>query len=130
MARIVFPALLIVALAAPAVAAEPIPARAAAKRTDPAARRIPERAAADAAEEPDRVMPGRFGTDATEIPGQFLKGRTVEPKKPDVSVPVGKRTTIGVFQESGRIDPHVTAPWKQNRDLGAGFTLQHRFGGP
>ena len=124
---------LLLALAAPG-RADPLPPRRPPATPLPSPKAAPADAVADRSDEADpdgaKPRPGRFGQEPTEIPGQFIKGRTVAPKKPDIAVPLGRRTTIGVFQESSRPEPHVTAPGRGPRELGAGITLEHRFGGP
>lgn len=51
---------------------------------------------------------------------------------PDLNVDVNGRTSVGVFGEMNRIEREDvrTSTVKQGRDVGAGVTLQYKFGSP
>jgi hypothetical protein len=78
------------------------------------------------------ARPGSFSTSSTKIPSAFLKNRTVAPhtNSPDVSYDVNDKTTIGLFGDlnhTSRGDAR-SALSKPDRELGAGFTFQYKFG--
>lgn len=87
-------------------------------------------------------IPGMLGRSPTQIPGVGrvlpgqegppLKSGVVAPHvKPDFAVPVGKDTSVGLFSEVGRLElegRNGPVPSVKARDVGAGLTLQYRFG--
>lgn len=79
---------------------------------------------------PDR--PGSFGNQPVRVPGPFLKGKTVAPhsKRPDLELSNDGRTTVGVFGNAELMDRTDlrNSTSKSVRDVGAGLTLQYRFG--
>lgn len=88
--------------------------------------------------DPDRddgipARPGTFKQAPTQIPApptQSQKSRIVAPRTPDVEVQISKRTSVGLFGEVGRVevDRSGLLPSVKTHDLGAGLSLQYRFG--
>ncbi len=81
---------------------------------------------------PDAVSrPGSVFAEPPTVTNPFLKKQVVAPQTPDLEVDLDKRTSIGVFSEVGKpatkIDPRDSAG-RATRELGAGITLQYRFG--
>lgn len=77
------------------------------------------------------ARPGMLGTEAPKHAGPLGRSGLLGPHAtPDFELPVTKRTTIGVFGDSNRIEPTDirNATTRATRDLGAGVTLQYRFG--
>lgn len=76
--------------------------------------------------------PGSFGNQPVRVPGPFLKGKTVAPhsKRPDLELSNDGRTTVGVFGSADLMDKTDlrNSTSKSVRDVGAGLTLQYRFG--
>jgi hypothetical protein len=80
-------------------------------------------------------QPARPGTlparDPAEATSPFGRSGLLEiGRTPDLELPVSKRATIGVFGEANRIEPTDirNSTVRTTRDLGAGVTLQYRFG--
>jgi hypothetical protein len=76
--------------------------------------------------------PGSFNPGSTKIPSAFLNSKTVAPHtgSPDVSYDVNDKTTIGLFgdmKNTSRTDTRA-AMSKPDREIGAGFTFQYKFG--
>jgi hypothetical protein len=74
--------------------------------------------------------PGSFGRSAVKVPSPFLKSQTVAPHTPDFSVDLNKTTSVGLFGEMSRtsrtdVEANLSKP---EREVGAGFTLQYKFG--
>jgi hypothetical protein len=76
--------------------------------------------------------PGGFTRGSVKIPSRFLKAQTIAPhtSSPDVSIDLDKRTTLGLFGEMSRtsrtdVEANLSKP---DREVGAGFTLQYKFG--
>ena len=78
------------------------------------------------------ALPGTFKRIQTQIPGALQKGKVVAPHlTPDVALPISPRTTVGVFGEVGRVEVDTRnglIPSVKTHDLGAGVSLQYRFG--
>lgn len=78
------------------------------------------------------ALPGTFKRAQTPIPGVLGKPRIVAPHlAPDVAVPLGRRTTLGLFGEVGTTDPDARNSLVQSlkaHEVGAGVSLQYRFG--
>lgn len=77
------------------------------------------------------ARPGMLGTDAPRPAGPLGRtGLLGTRAAPDLELPVTRRTTIGVFGDAHRIEPTDirNATTRATRDLGAGVTLQYRFG--
>jgi hypothetical protein len=76
--------------------------------------------------------PGSLGKEPVAVPGEFLKSRTVAPRtgQPDFGVDLSERTSVGVFGDVRQIAPEDirTHGVKPTRDLGAGVTIQYKFG--
>ena len=99
--------------------------------------KLPSGAAA-APPDPDRVdgipaRPGTFKPGPTVIPApptQSQKSRIVAPHTPDVEVQISKRASVGLFGEVGRVevDRSGVLPSVKTHDVGAGLSLQYRFG--
>lgn len=74
--------------------------------------------------------PGSFARGAVKVPSPFLKSQVVAPHTPDVSVDLNKTTSVGVFGEmshTSRTDVEANLS-KPEREVGAGVTLQYKFG--
>jgi hypothetical protein len=75
------------------------------------------------------TRPGSLAREAVDSP--FGKSGLINPHaKPDLELELSRRATLGLFGEAGRIEPtdirnHAVKPL---RELGAGVTLQYRFG--
>jgi len=84
------------------------------------------------AEDGPAVRPGKLAPAPAPLPGPLQKSRTVAPRtgSPDLQVNVDDRTSIGVFGEAGQIQREDirTNTVRQTRDVGAGVTLQYKFG--
>lgn len=84
---------------------------------------------------PVPIQPGKLDTAPTRVPGQLQKTQNIAPHAngtPDIGVEVDKRTSVGVFGDMSRIEREDirTSTVKQGRDVGAGVTLQYKFGTP
>ena len=69
--------------------------------------------------------------EAAEGASPFAKQGLINPHTtPDLEVEVSKRARLGVFGEANKIEPTDirNATTRSTRDLGAGVTLQYRFG--
>ena len=69
--------------------------------------------------------------DPAELGSPFAKSGFLDGHRtPDLEVEVSKRATIGVFGEANTIEPTDirSSTVRSTRDLGAGVTLQYRFG--
>jgi hypothetical protein len=78
------------------------------------------------------LHPGTFNQSSTKVPSAFLKTKTIAPHTgaPDVSYDVNDKTTIGLFgdlKNTSRTDTRAAIS-KPDRELGAGFTFQYKFG--
>jgi hypothetical protein len=74
------------------------------------------------------ALPAR---DSVEAASPFAKQGLINPyTTPDLEVEVSKRARLGVFGEANKIEPTDirNATTRSTRDLGAGVTLQYRFG--
>jgi hypothetical protein len=76
--------------------------------------------------------PGSFNPGSTKIPSAFMNNKTVAPHtgSPDVSYDVNDKTTIGLFgdmKNTSRTDTRAALS-KPDREIGAGFTFQYKFG--
>ncbi|NNM71238.1 hypothetical protein [Enterovirga aerilata] len=77
------------------------------------------------------ARPGALAPTGTDVASPFAKpGLLGSHATPDLELEVSKRATIGVFGEAGKIEPTDirNATTRTTRDLGAGVTLQYRFG--
>ena len=77
------------------------------------------------------VRPGVHSRDSVEAASPFAKQGLINPyTTPDLEVEVSKRARIGVFGEANKIEPTDirNSTTRSTRDLGAGVTLQYRFG--
>jgi hypothetical protein len=81
-------------------------------------------------EQPAR--PGALASrDPAEVASPFGRSGLLDMHRtPDLELPVSKRATLGVFGEANRIEPTDirNSTVRTTRDLGAGVTLQYRFG--
>jgi hypothetical protein len=112
----------------PAGAATRVPARIASPR-DPKAQTSASPFGGGEAEEAPPA-PGSFARGAVKVPSPFLKSQMVAPHTPDVSVDLNKSTSVGVFGEmshTSRTDVEANLS-KPEREVGAGVTLQYKFG--
>jgi hypothetical protein len=76
---------------------------------------------------PGALTPG----DAVQSASPFSRSGLLEAHRtPDLEIEVSKRTTLGVFGEANTIEPTDirNSTVRATRDLGAGVTLQYRFG--
>lgn len=77
------------------------------------------------------VRPGSIAAEPPTVTNPFLKSKVIAPQTPDIEIGSSGRTTLGVFSDVGKpatkIDPRDGAG-RATRDLGAGVTLQYRFG--
>jgi hypothetical protein len=81
------------------------------------------------ADQPSR--PGALARDPLDAAGPFGKSGLLDlHATPDLEIEVSKRTTLGVFGEANTIEPTDirNSTVRATRDLGAGVTLQYRFG--
>ena len=80
--------------------------------------------------------PGTLSTMPTRVPGLPLgknaKSGIVAPHtKPDLEMPLSRRTSIGMFGEVGQLELETRSgivPTVRAKEIGAGVTLQYRFG--
>ena len=76
-------------------------------------------------------LPGTFRPEAAATPSPFARTQMLDQRtKPDLEVGVSERTTVGVFSEAGTIERTDirNSTVRETRDLGAGVTLQYKFG--
>ena len=77
------------------------------------------------------ARPGAHSRESVDGASPFAKQGLINPyTTPDIEVEVSKRARIGVFGEANRIEPTDirNSTTRSTRDLGAGVTLQYRFG--
>lgn len=75
--------------------------------------------------------PGTFGHRPVRIPGPFSGRKALAaPSAPDLQMGVADKTTLGVFGDANRIERTDVrnSTTKPVTDVGAGVTLQYRFG--
>ena len=75
--------------------------------------------------------PGTFGRQPVKLPGAFLHKNVVAPHSaPDLKLGSDGKTTLGVFGDANRIDrtDARNSTTKPITDVGAGLTLQYKFG--
>lgn len=75
--------------------------------------------------------PGSFGRQPVRVPGAFMRKNVVAPhSSPDLEIGKTGRTSVGVFGTVDRIEPTDArnSTSKTMQDLGAGVTLQYKFG--
>ena len=76
-------------------------------------------------------LPGAFRPEPAAIPSPFAKTQIIDHRgNPDLEVGVSDRTTLGVFSDAGTIERTDirNSTVRPTRDLGAGVTLQYKFG--
>lgn len=90
------------------------------------------------AAEPVAPRPGMFEAAPVRIPEIHFPESLEAPRrrgmaphaKPDLEIAVGRRTSLGMFGEVGKVEIETRGllPSVRPRDVNAGVTLQHRFG--
>lgn len=77
------------------------------------------------------ARPGAFRPERAAVPSPFAKTQIIDQRNnPDLEVGVADRTTLGVFSDAGTIERTDirNSTVRPTRDLGAGVTLQYKFG--